>query len=423
MGIPFVLAAAAALMMLAGIPAMLVFFTCMVERRRFADGVRRGRRLLAGRWLRLSGLLLAANGALAALLILLYAVLVFFCALYMTLFGDAYNGSGGADGNSSAAGGLPSLFWAPSLASASDYSVLTAAYYRAVGGKEPGEAWDPAAPYAGPGRKKWFLRITAAAVAASLFLIWDMARNGTAFDWSSLGQTEITAPPGEQPDGSGEYPCGGSPLPWRRWRTQRRSTCRPTEGRSGGSLSRYKFEAGGRGEPAAGGSDPLRRRGALTWGAIFQEEFAGEGIPTLEEALALCQGRLKLNIELKDLGADSCLPEKTAEIIREWGMEEQCVISSVRLSYLERVKAVCPELKAGLILPAAYGRYYEDESVDFISTPRKPGQPAAGGGCPRGGPGRPRVDGEQTGRVKIHGTFGCGQSDYGLSGQSQGNIV
>ena len=48
-------------------------------------------------------------------------------------------------------------------------------------------------------------------------------------------------------------------------------------------------------------------------------------------------------------------------------MEEQCVISSVRLSYLERVKAVCPELKTGLILPAAYGRYYEDENVDFIS--------------------------------------------------------
>ena len=48
-------------------------------------------------------------------------------------------------------------------------------------------------------------------------------------------------------------------------------------------------------------------------------------------------------------------------------MEEQCVISSVRLSYLQRVKEACPELRTGYILPAAYGRYYENEYVDFIS--------------------------------------------------------
>ena len=52
---------------------------------------------------------------------------------------------------------------------------------------------------------------------------------------------------------------------------------------------------------------------------------------------------------------------------REYGMEEQCVISSVRLSYLQRVKEACPELRTGYILPAAYGRYYENEYVDFIS--------------------------------------------------------
>ena len=364
LGIPFVLAAAAALMMLAGIPAMLVFFTCMVERLRFADGVRRSRRLLAGRWLRLSGLLLAANGALAALLILLYAVLVFFCALYVTLFGDAYTAAAVL---TETAVRLEAclLFLGSILASAVDYSVLTAAYYRAAGGKEPGEAWDPAAPYAGPGRKKWFLRITAAAVAASLFLIWDMARNGTAFDWSSLGQTEITAHRGSSRTAP-ENTLAALTAAMEEMADAAEIDVQTTE--DGAVVLCHDINL----KRVAGvnrrlGDLTLEEAQGLDVGSYFSEEFAGEGIPTLEEALALCQGRLKLNIELKDLGADSCLPEKTAEIIREWGMEEQCVISSVRISYLERVKAVCPELKAGLILPAAYGRYYEDESVDFIS--------------------------------------------------------
>ncbi len=54
-------------------------------------------------------------------------------------------------------------------------------------------------------------------------------------------------------------------------------------------------------------------------------------------------------------------------MIEEKGMEEQCVITSVSLDYLKRVKEAKPDLKTGYIIAAAYGSYYKNEFVDFIS--------------------------------------------------------
>ena len=105
----------------------------------------------------------------------------------------------------------------------------------------------------------------------------------------------------------------------------------------------------------------------LDVGSHFSPSFAGERIPTLEEVLEACKGRMKLNIELKNIGNSSSLPEQVAALVREYGMEDQCVITSVKLGYLERVKEMAPELRTGYILAAAYGTYYDNEYIDFIS--------------------------------------------------------
>ncbi len=118
-----------------------------------------------------------------------------------------------------------------------------------------------------------------------------------------------------------------------------------------------------------------RRLGTMTYdqvsrldvGSHFSPRFAGERIPTLEEVLEACKGRMKLNIELKNIGNSSSLPEQVAALVREYGMEDQCVITSVKLGYLERVKEMAPELRTGYILAAAYGTYYDNEYIDFIS--------------------------------------------------------
>lgn len=105
----------------------------------------------------------------------------------------------------------------------------------------------------------------------------------------------------------------------------------------------------------------------LDVGSWFSEEYRGEKIPALSQVMAYAKGRIKLNIELKNEGRDSSLPEKTAELIQEYDMADQCVISSVNLSYLKRVKEIVPEIMAGYIVSAAYGNYYSEDDIDFIS--------------------------------------------------------
>ncbi|MCI8742045.1 MAG: glycerophosphodiester phosphodiesterase [Lachnospiraceae bacterium] len=105
----------------------------------------------------------------------------------------------------------------------------------------------------------------------------------------------------------------------------------------------------------------------LDVGSWFSPAYAGERIPTLEEVLEFSEGRLRLNIELKQTGGDRVLAGKVAELVRSYGYEEQCVITSTRLEDLVQVKQAAPELKTGYVIPAAYGDYYSMEAVDFIS--------------------------------------------------------
>ena len=74
-----------------------------------------------------------------------------------------------------------------------------------------------------------------------------------------------------------------------------------------------------------------------------------------------------MNIELKSLGDGSDLPERVAALVEENDMLEQCVITSTSLKYLRRVKEANPEIRTGYIVSAAYGDYYKEEYVDFIS--------------------------------------------------------
>ncbi len=114
---------------------------------------------------------------------------------------------------------------------------------------------------------------------------------------------------------------------------------------------------------------------SMTWeelkqvdaGAWYSEEFAGTRIPKLFDVMEYARGRLMLNIEIKYAGAASDLPEKVVKCIEENDFTEQCVVTSTSLSYLKRVKAADPDIYTGYILSAAYGKYYEDDAIDFIS--------------------------------------------------------
>ena len=76
-------------------------------------------------------------------------------------------------------------------------------------------------------------------------------------------------------------------------------------------------------------------------GGWFSSEYRGEQIPTLEEVMEYAKGKIDLNIEIKNLGNSSGLPEKVIELVEKHEMQEQCVITSTNRFYLKRVKGKC----------------------------------------------------------------------------------
>ncbi len=104
----------------------------------------------------------------------------------------------------------------------------------------------------------------------------------------------------------------------------------------------------------------------LDVGSWFDPAFAGERVPTLEEVITLCRGRIKLNIELKFFGPDRKLAGEVARLVRDQHMEADCIITSLEYDALEEVKHHNPRLRTGLIVAHALGDVSRLE-VDALS--------------------------------------------------------
>ena len=114
-------------------------------------------------------------------------------------------------------------------------------------------------------------------------------------------------------------------------------------------------------------SFPYDDLSSLDVGSWYSEEYRGENIPTLKEAMEYCKGKINLNIEIKNVGDKSDLPDKVRQLIEKYKMEDQCVVTSSRFSYLERIKKANSQIRTGYIISAAYGDFYSSDSIDFIS--------------------------------------------------------
>ena len=101
-------------------------------------------------------------------------------------------------------------------------------------------------------------------------------------------------------------------------------------------------------------------------GSYFSSEFSEEKIPTLDEVMQLSKGNIKLNIELKTVNKEDTLPEKVAEIIKKYHMENQVVISSMDYDAIQKVKEHSPRLEVGYIMSFGFGDFTK-LNVDFVS--------------------------------------------------------
>ncbi len=101
-------------------------------------------------------------------------------------------------------------------------------------------------------------------------------------------------------------------------------------------------------------------------GSWFAPEFSSERIPTVQEAIDVARGRIKLNIELKFTWPDPTLVQKVGNIIRQNGFSSDCVVSSLNFQALTEIKQDFPELVAGFIVFKVAGNLPRMEA-DFLS--------------------------------------------------------
>ncbi len=105
----------------------------------------------------------------------------------------------------------------------------------------------------------------------------------------------------------------------------------------------------------------------LDVGSYFSEEYADTKIPTLEEAIDTCKGKIMMNIELKTVRNDGVLEEKVAELITDNRMEEQCIVTSFKQKSLVRIKNYNPDIVTGYIYSFGYSNRTDYEAMDVLS--------------------------------------------------------
>jgi glycerophosphoryl diester phosphodiesterase len=93
--------------------------------------------------------------------------------------------------------------------------------------------------------------------------------------------------------------------------------------------------------------EELQRLDAGNW---FGEAFRGQKIPTLAEVFETFGGTLRVDVELKNYAspADN-LAGKVADLIRRYGLEKSCLVSSFFPTNLARFRGLIPEMPAGII--------------------------------------------------------------------------
>jgi glycerophosphoryl diester phosphodiesterase len=98
--------------------------------------------------------------------------------------------------------------------------------------------------------------------------------------------------------------------------------------------------------------DEVRRLDVGSW---FDPAFARERVPTLVEAINLCRGRVKMNLELKIFGPDRRLVREVTRILEEQDFESDCLVTSLDQDALVGLKRLNPRLRTGLIVAQALG--------------------------------------------------------------------
>jgi glycerophosphoryl diester phosphodiesterase len=116
-------------------------------------------------------------------------------------------------------------------------------------------------------------------------------------------------------------------------------------------------------------TDAARIR-SIDIGSRVGTQFAAERVPTLAEALAVCKGRCKVVVELKQYGHDVRLEEKVVEIVEAAGMADDCVFMSLDHGMVRKMKELRPGWRTGVLAAKALGDLTR-LGADFVAVEKK----------------------------------------------------
>jgi glycerophosphoryl diester phosphodiesterase len=95
-------------------------------------------------------------------------------------------------------------------------------------------------------------------------------------------------------------------------------------------------------------------------------ESSDSGILTLSEFITACDGKIRMNIELKDYGHSPQLATAVLDVLRERGFTDRAIVSCFELAPLVELRQMEPGLPVGIILSIGKGDVTR-LPVDFLS--------------------------------------------------------
>lgn len=347
-------------------PAFFVFHGCMIGQKSYWDSRFESMELLKGRWAQVIGMAALLEMCLIILFLTVYYLSVFLMAVVTVLFVKEDLGLAFLMETTDRAEWFLVIL-ASIFASMVCWAFVTREYYQVISRRKGRmEGWE----FATAGRSVRFSKKTGLALlglflAMSGFFLFDAAYNGNFISKSVAVQTRITAHRGSS---SGAPENTMAALEKAVEEMADRAEIDVQETADGVIVlchdTSLKRVAGINKKVSDLTLEQIKKLDVGSW---FSSEYQGEQIPTLEEVMEYAKGKIDLNIEIKNLGNSSGLPEKVIELVEKHEMQEQCVITSTNRFYLKRVKAVNPEIRTGYIISAAYGNFYSDDFIDLIS--------------------------------------------------------
>ncbi len=108
-----------------------------------------------------------------------------------------------------------------------------------------------------------------------------------------------------------------------------------------------------------------RRPEEMTLREVKKLSVDGEPVPAFEEMLISSKGRMVLFTELKGNTADKQMADDAVKLIKQYQMEDECVLISLKYDLIDYIETNYPEMQTGFLTFASFGKTAE-LNCDYI---------------------------------------------------------